>query len=57
MKNLFLPLFFLFLSVTTKAQLSAGDILAGVKSHDKALHIKGGWIRDPYIVLGPENIT
>ena len=47
MKNLFLPLFFLFLSVTTKAQLSAGDILAGVKSHDKALHIKGGWIRDP----------
>lgn len=54
MKNLFLPLFFLFLSVTAKAQLSAGDILAGVKSHDKALHIKGGWIRDPYIVLGPD---
>jgi len=26
----------------------------GLKSHDRALHIKDGWIRDPYIVLAPD---
>lgn len=27
-----------------------------IAAHDKAIHIKGGWIRDPYIVLGPDNM-
>ncbi|MBN1358987.1 MAG: family 43 glycosylhydrolase [Sedimentisphaerales bacterium] len=26
----------------------------GLESHDRALHIKDGWIRDPYIVLAPD---
>lgn len=30
-------------------------ILAGLKSHDRALYIKAGWIRDPYITLGPDD--
>lgn len=29
-------------------------ILAGLKAHDRALYIKAGWIRDPYITLGPD---
>lgn len=31
------------------------EIEAGLKSHDRALYIKQGWIRDPYIVLGPDD--
>ena len=30
-------------------------IRAGLESHDRALYIKAGWIRDPYIVLGPDD--
>lgn len=30
-------------------------ILAGLKSHDRALFIKAGWIRDPYVVRGPDD--
>ncbi len=29
-------------------------IRAGLKRHDRALYIKAGWIRDPYIELGPD---
>ncbi|MCG8701942.1 MAG: family 43 glycosylhydrolase, partial [Bacteroidales bacterium] len=29
-------------------------IAAGLKSHDKALFIKEGWIRDPFITTGPD---
>ena len=29
-------------------------IKAGLKSHDKALFIKEGWMRDPYIIPGPD---
>jgi len=29
-------------------------IAAGLKSHARALHIKDGWIRDPYIILAPD---
>ena len=35
--------------------MSPETIRAGLKSHDQALYIKGGWIRDPYIVLGPDD--
>ncbi len=35
--------------------MDANTIRAGLKSHDRALFIKSGWIRDPYITLGPDN--
>ena len=31
------------------------SLLDGIESHDRALFIKDGWIRDPYITLGPDN--
>ncbi|MDR1010621.1 MAG: family 43 glycosylhydrolase [Opitutaceae bacterium] len=34
--------------------MSRAEIEAGLKSHDRALYIKQGWIRDPYIVPGPD---
>lgn len=34
---------------------SRAEIEAGLKSHDRALFIKEGWIRDPYITLGPDD--
>jgi hypothetical protein len=30
------------------------EIEAGLKSHDRALYIKQGWIRDPYLKLAPD---
>ncbi|TWT85216.1 Glycosyl hydrolases family 43 [Posidoniimonas polymericola] len=35
--------------------MDAETIRAGLESHDRALYIKSGWIRDPYIVLGPDD--
>ena len=35
--------------------MSRAEIEAGLKSHDRALYIKEGWIRDPYIILGPDD--
>jgi hypothetical protein len=35
--------------------MSRPEIEAGLKSHDRALYIKEGWIRDPYITLGPDD--
>ncbi len=35
--------------------MDADTIRAGLKSHDRALYIKSGWIRDPYITLGPDD--
>jgi iduronate 2-sulfatase len=34
--------------------MDATTIRAGLKSHDRALFIKSGWIRDPFIMLGPD---
>ena len=34
--------------------MSRSEIEAGLKSHDRALRIKSGWIRDPYITIGPD---
>ncbi len=31
------------------------ELEAGLNSHDRALYIKEGWIRDPYITLGPDD--
>lgn len=38
-----------------KPAMSHAEIEAGLASHDKAIFIKNGWIRDPYIVLGPDD--
>jgi hypothetical protein len=31
------------------------EIEAGLASHNRALYVKEGWIRDPFIVLGPDD--
>jgi xylan 1,4-beta-xylosidase len=31
------------------------EIEAGLRAHDRALYVKEGWIRDPYLVLGPDD--
>jgi len=36
--------------------MSRVEIETGLKSHDHALYIKQGWIRDPYITVGPDNL-
>ena len=43
------------LSATERPVMSRTEIEAGLRSHDRALYIKGGWIRDPYIILGPDD--
>jgi arylsulfatase len=35
--------------------MDALTIAAGLKTHDRALHIRDDWIRDPYIILGPDD--
>lgn len=35
--------------------MDAETIRQGLRSHDQALYIKAGWIRDPYITLGPDD--
>ena len=35
--------------------MDAATIRTGLKSHDRALYIKAGWIRDPYIMRGPDD--
>jgi beta-galactosidase/beta-glucuronidase len=48
-----------FIQVKTERKpgpvMDGGTIRAGLKSHDRALYIKAGWIRDPYITLGPDD--
>jgi len=34
--------------------MPAQGIATGLRSHDRALHVKNGWIRDPYIVPAPD---
>jgi xylan 1,4-beta-xylosidase len=36
--------------------MSRSQIESGLKSHDRALYIKEGWIRDPFITLGPDDL-
>ena len=35
--------------------MDRAEIESGLLSHDRALYIKAGWIRDPYITLGPDD--
>lgn len=30
------------------------EIRAGLAAHDRAIHLLDGWVRDPYIILGPD---
>ncbi|MEM9016911.1 MAG: family 43 glycosylhydrolase [Verrucomicrobiota bacterium] len=34
--------------------MSAEEIRSGFESHDRALFVKQGWIRDPYVITGPD---
>lgn len=36
--------------------MSRAEIERGLKSRDRALYLKQGWIRDPYLMLGPDNL-
>jgi hypothetical protein len=36
--------------------MDAETIRAGLRTRDRALYIKAGWIRDPYITLGPDDL-
>lgn len=37
------------------ASVDRASVAAGLKSHQKAIFVKEGWIRDPYIILGPDD--
>lgn len=55
MKHLF-PLIVATLAVASQAaEPSADELAKGLAAHDRALFVKSGWIRDPYIVLGPDD--
>jgi hypothetical protein len=43
-------------NATVLPAMSREAIEAGLKSRDRALYIKEGWIRDPFITLGPDNL-
>lgn len=55
MKNKFLVsvVALLALSLAAVAQ-NKKEIVKAVKQHDKAVYLKTGWIRDPYIYLAPD---
>ena len=40
---------------TPEPVMDPATIRSGLESHDQALYIKSGWIRDPYIILGPDD--
>ena len=42
-------------AIVVRAAMPRAEIEAGLKSHDRALYIKQGWIRDPYLKLGPDD--
>ena len=42
--------------ILVSAALCPEDILSGLQDHNRALHIKDGWMRDPYIMIGPDDM-
>ena len=42
------------LAAKPRPVMDRAAIEAGLKAHDRALYIKAGWIRDPYIVPAPD---
>lgn len=43
------------LSTCCLAAMHGETIKKGLQTHDRALHIKDGWMRDPYIILAPDD--
>ncbi|MCZ6671915.1 MAG: family 43 glycosylhydrolase [Verrucomicrobia bacterium] len=44
----------LFLSSIGHAAMPSVEVEKGIESHDRALHILDGFMRDPYIILAPD---
>ena len=44
----------LLVSGVSFGAMDAETIRAGLAAHDRALHLTNNWIRDPYIVIGPD---
>lgn len=40
--------------VVTSSISKPQEIKEALSSHDRAIHVKDGWIRDPYIIKGPD---
>ena len=51
---IFLSMGLLFLSSIGHAAMPSAEVEKGIKSHDRALHILDGFMRDPYIILAPD---
>lgn len=41
--------------IVTSSLSKPREIKAALSAHDRAIHVKDGWIRDPYLVKGPDN--
>lgn len=41
-------------NVVTSSISKPQEIKEALSSHDRAIHVKDGWIRDPYIIKGPD---
>lgn len=54
MKSCFTTFLMMTMTALLPAAESPSQILEGLESHDRAIHIKDGWIRDPYIMIGPD---
>jgi xylan 1,4-beta-xylosidase len=50
----FLTIGLLFLASITHAAMPSDEVEKGIQSHDRALHILDGFMRDPYIILAPD---
>ncbi len=55
MKKTILLLITAVLAIASWAADNRKEALKALKEH-KTAHVKDGWIRDPYIVLGPDNV-
>ena len=58
MKRSIILAFSLFLCCCSGSQTiskEAKQKLKAIKAHEEAVYLKDGWIRDPYIVIGPDN--
>lgn len=53
MRKPILVLLTLFMTAPILAA-NSGDKLAAIATHDRAVHVLDTWIRDPYIVIGPD---
>ncbi len=58
MQTIFILLFLAFTSISDGIETSSiskpQEIKKALASHDRAIHVKDGWIRDPYIIKAPD---